>query len=93
MPELQASHWPFYAVLLIGYLVFVYVLGREVWFGLRYGRTAIYWRGSVLRVRKVVYERAEAPWKFGFALAANLALQIATLALPALFLRGMAGSG
>ena len=86
---MQANHWPFYAVLLVGYLVFVYVLAREVWFGLRFGRTAIYWRGTVLRVRKVVYERAEAPWKFGFALAANLTLLIGTLLLPLLVLRGM----
>ena len=89
MPELEASHWPFYAVLLVGYLVFVYVLAREVWFGLRFGRTAIYWRGTVLRVRKVVYERVETPWKFGFALAANLTLLIGTLLLPVLVLRGM----
>ena len=86
MPDLEPSHWPFYAVLLVGYLIFVYVLGREVWFGLRFGRTAIYWRGTVLRVRKVVYERAETPWKYGFALAANLALLIAAVALPPLFL-------
>ena len=91
MPELQASHWPFYTVLLVGYLVFVYVLGREVWFGLRYGRTAVYWRGTILKVRKVVYERADTPWKFGFALAANLALLVATLMLPVLLLRGAGG--
>ena len=91
MPELQASHWPFYAVLLVGYLVFVYVLGREVWFGLRYGRTAVYWRGTILKVRKVVYERVDTPWKFGFALAANLALLVATLMLPVLLLRSAGG--
>ena len=91
MPDLEASHWPFYTVLLVGYLVFVYVLGREVWFGLRHGRTAVYWRGTILKVRKVVYERADTPWKFGFALAANLALLVATLMLPVLLLRGAGG--
>ncbi len=85
---MQASHWPLYAVLLAGYLVFVYVLGREVWFGLRLGRTAFYWRGTLLRLRKVVYERAETPWKFALALAANIALLLVILVLPALFLRG-----
>ncbi len=91
MPELQASHWPFYAVLLVGYLVFVYVLGREVWFGLRFGRTAIYWRGSVLSLRKVVYERAAEPWKFGIALIVNMGLLIVALVLPYLFVRGTSG--
>ncbi len=91
MPEVQASHWPFYAVLLIGYLVFVYVLGREVWFGLRYGRTAIYWRGRLLSLRKVVYARAEAPWKFGLALAANGLLFVVVLALPLIALRNAVG--
>lgn len=91
MPDLEASHWPFYTVLLVGYLVFVYVLGREVWFGLRHGRTAVYWRGTILKVRKVVYERAETPWKFGFALAANLALLVATLMLPVFMLRSAGG--
>ena len=86
---MQASHWPFYAVLLVGYLAFVFVLAREVWFGLRHGRTGIYWRGTILKARKVVYERSETPWKFGFALAANLGLLIASLLLPVLMLRGL----
>lgn len=91
MPEVQASHWPIYAVLVAGYLVFVFVLGREVWFGLRFGRTAFYWRGTLLRLRKVVYARAETPWKFRLAFAANLALLLVALILPALLLRDMPG--
>ena len=84
---MQPSYWPFYAVLLVGYLAFVFVLAREVWFGLRHGRTGIYWRGTILKARKVIYERAQSRWKFRFALAANLVLLIASLALPVLMLR------
>lgn len=83
---MQATHWPFYAVLLVGYLAFVYVLARESWSGLRHGRTGIYWRAGLLKTRKVDYDRAETPWRFGFALAANLGLLIAAAALPLLFL-------
>lgn len=87
--SVEASQWPFYAVLLIGYAVFVFVLAREVWFGLWHGRTGIYWRGTILRARKVIYERSDTPWKFGFALAANLSLLIASLILPLLMLRSL----
>ena len=86
---MEPSHWPFLGALLAGYLVFVYVLARESWFGLRHGRTGIYWRGTILKARKVIYERAEAPWKFRFALTANLLLLIAALILPVLMLRSL----
>jgi len=86
---MEPSHWPFYGVLLAGYLYFVFVLAREVWFGLWHGHTGIYWRGTILKARKVVYERAATPWKFRFALAANLVLLIASLGLLVLISRSL----
>lgn len=86
---MEPSHWPFYAVLLVGYLYFVFVLAREVWCGLWHGRTGIYWRGTILKMRKVTYERALTPWKFRFALAANLILLIASLTLLGLMSRSL----
>lgn len=91
MPDLDPGQWLFAGALIAGYLFFVYVLARESWFGLRHGRTGIYWRGTILKTRKVIYERSETPWKFRFALAANLLLLIAALILPVLMLRGTGG--
>ncbi len=91
MDDLEPSHWTFAGALIAGYLFFVYILARESWFGLRHGRTGIYWRGTILKARRVIYERAETPWKFRFALAANLLLLIAALMLPVLMLRGTGG--
>ena len=90
MGDFDTADWLFSAVLLAGYLAFVYVLGREVWFGLRFGRTAIYWQGRLLSLRKVVYARDDTPLKFRLALAANMALLIVALTVPVLLLRGIA---
>ena len=88
MPQLEPGQWLFAGALIAGYVFFVYVLARESWFGLRLGRTGIYWRGSVLKTRKVIYDRTETPWKFRLALAANLLFLIAALMLPILMLLG-----
>ena len=88
MPELEPGQWLFAGALIGGYVFFVYILARESWFGLRHGRTGIYWRGTLLKARKVIYDRAETPWKYRVALAANLLMLIAALMLPVLMLGG-----
>ena len=85
MPPL---HWPFYAALAIAYLYLVGILVREVWSGLRHGRTGFYWRGTLLKARRVEYLQAETPWKFRAALATNGLLLVGALVLGALIVGG-----
>lgn len=83
-------HWPFYAALAAAYLFLLGILVREVWLGLRHGRTGFYWRGTLLKARRVEYDRAETPWKFRIALATNIVLLSAALVFLALIVRGSA---